>query len=120
MTRPLSFKEDLDLKYLKEREAVTPVVTAKRDAAPEEISEARRAKAKQLGLEDHRIHLVWAGFVPKHAGQKKTEEEWDNRWAVWVSKQLLWDSAKAPAASMSGAKAADVQPSWMREAMGET
>ncbi|MEO8877082.1 MAG: hypothetical protein ABI461_15930, partial [Polyangiaceae bacterium] len=96
------------------------IVTAKRDAAPAEITEARRAKAKQLGLQDHRIHLVWAGFVPKHAGKKKTEEEWDNRWEWWVTNQLLWDNAKAPAAPKGGAATADVEPTWMREAMGET
>ena len=119
VTRPLSFKEDLDLKSLREREAVTPIVTAKRDAAPEEMSEARRAKATQLGLQDHRIHLVWAGFVAKHAGQKKTEAEWDNRWAWWVSNQLLLESASDPVPAKSIAKAADVEPSWIREAMGD-
>jgi hypothetical protein len=120
VTRPLSLKEDLNLKYLKEREAVTPIVTTKRDAAPAEISEARRATAKQLGLQDHRINLVWAGFVPKHAGKRKTEEEWNDRWAWWVTNQLLWDSGKSPTAPKSRANTPDVEPSWMREAMGET
>ena len=119
VTRPLSFKEDLNLKSLKEREAVTPIVTAKRDAVPKEISEARRAKARQLGIEDHRIHLVWAGFVPKHAGQKRSEVEWDDRWDFWVANQLLLESAKAPAPPTSVTKATDEEPSWIREAMGD-
>jgi hypothetical protein len=119
VTRPLSFKKDLDLKSLKEREAVPPIVTAKRDAVPEQINEARRAKAKLLGIEDHRIHLVWAGFVPKHAGQKRTEVEWDERWAFWVANQLVMESARTPAPARSVAKTAEVEPSWMREAMGE-
>ena len=118
VTRPLSFKEDLDLKSLNEREAVTPIVTAKRDAVPEQINDARRAKAKQLGIEDHRIHLVWAGFVPKHAGQKRTEVEWDDRWAFWVANQLVMESARAPAPAKSAAKTEDAEPSWIREAMG--
>jgi len=120
VTRPLSFKEDLNLKSLKEREAVTAIVTAKRDAVPEKINEARRAKATQLGLEDHRTHLVWAGFVPKHAGQKKTQAEWDDRWEWWVANQLIMESARAPAPAKSTAKAADDEPSWIREAMGDT
>ena len=72
VTRPRSFKEDLDLKSLRERETVTAVVTATRDAVPE------------------------------------------------VTNQLLWDSAKAPAAPKSAAKTADVEASWIRKAMGET
>ena len=120
VTRPLSFKEDPDLKSLKEREAITPSVTAKRDVVPKEINEARRAKAKQLGLQDHRIDLVWAGFVPKHAGQKRTEKEWDDRWEWWVANQLIMESAKAPAPAKGAAKPDEVQPTWMREAMGET
>jgi hypothetical protein len=118
VTRPLSFKEDFNLKSLKEREDVTAIVTAKRDAVPAKINEARRAKAKQRGLQDHRIDLVWAGFVPKHAGQKRTEVEWDDRWEWWVANQLILESAKAPAPK-SAAKTDEVQPSWMREAMGE-
>ena len=86
---------------------------------PKEINEARRAKAKQLGLEDHRIHLVWAGFVPKHAGQKRTEVEWDDRWEWWVANQLILESARAPAAPKTVAKTSDAEPSWMREAMGD-
>ncbi len=120
VTCALSFTEDLDLKSLKEREAVTPIVTAKRDAVPEKINEARRAKAKELGLQDHRIELVWAGFVPKHEGQKKTEAEWDKRWAWWANNQLILESAKAPVTAKGAAKPDEVQPSWMREAMGAT
>jgi len=119
VTRALSLKEDPDLKSLKEREAVTPIVTAKRDAVPEKINEARRARAKELGLQDHRIELVWAGFVPKHEGQKKTEQEWDKRWAWWANNQLILESAKAAAPATGAAKSDEAQPSWMREAMGE-
>ena len=119
VTSPLSFKNDLDLKALKERDAVTRIVTATRDAVSEQMNESRRAKAKQLGLQDHRIHLVWAGFVAKHAGQKKTETEWDNRWAWWVSNQLLLESARAPAPAKSAAKTVDVDAPWIREAMGD-
>ena len=120
VTRPLSFKEDLDLKTLKEREGVTPIVTATRDAAPETINEARRAKAVQLGLQDHRIHLVWIALVAKHAGHRKTEVEWDNRWISWVTKQLLWDSAKRPPAPKGVAKTREAEPTWIRKAMGDT
>ena len=115
VTRALSLKEDPDLKSLKEREAVT----AKRDAVPKQINEARRARAKELGLQDHRIELVWAGFVPKHEGQKKTEQEWDKRWAWWANNQLILESAKAAAPATGAAKSDEAQPSWMREAMGE-
>lgn len=120
VTSSLSFQKDLDLKSSKERETVTRIVTATRDAVPEELNEARRAKAKQLGLQDHRIHLVWAGFVPKHAGQKKTELEWDNRWAWWVTNQLLLESARAPAPAKGSGKTVDVEAPWIREAMGDT
>ena len=119
VTRALSFKEDLDLKSLKEREAVTPIVTAKRDAVPEQINEGRRAKAKHLGLEDHRIDLVWAVFVAKHPGQKKTEFGWDDRWAFWVANQLVMESARTPASAKTVAKLDAVEPSWIREAMGD-
>lgn len=118
VTRSLSSKEDLDLKSSRERERFTPIVTAQRDAASEAINEVRRAKAKQLGLQDHRIHLVWAGFLAKHAEQRKTELEWDNRWAWWVTNQLLLETRTPAPAKFSG-KSADLDAPWIRDAMGE-
>ena len=119
VTPSLSLRNDLDLKSLKEREAVTQIVTAKRDVVPEKINEARRTKAKQVGLQEHRIDLVWAGFVAKHPGQKKTEKGWDERWAWWAANQLVLESANAPPPATSVVKATEEEPSWIREAMGD-
>ena len=118
VTRPLSFKKDLDLKDLKEREGVTPIVTTKRDAVPEELNQARRAKAKQLGLADHRIDFVWRQFATYHRRNKKAQQAWDDLWEAWVSRRLVWDSEKAPG-SKTIVQAADLDAPWIREAMGE-
>jgi hypothetical protein len=119
VTSSLSLKNDPDLKSLREREAVTQIVTVKRDVVPAKVNEARRAKAKELGLQEHRIDLVWAGFVAKHPGQKKTERGWDERWAWWAANQLVLESANGPPAASSVAKATDEEPLWIREAMGD-
>jgi hypothetical protein len=118
VTRPRSFKEDLDLKSLKERETVTAVVT-ERDGVPEKIGDARRARAKQLGLQDDRIDFVWQQFFIHHGKQKKTDREWDHRWAAWVGRRLVWDSQKSPTSKTVGPMA-DLDAPWIRKAMGET
>ncbi|MGH7285642.1 MAG: hypothetical protein ACRELY_29335 [Polyangiaceae bacterium] len=114
VTPMFSLKKDQDHKSFENRETVTTT----RDEIPNQLTEIRRGKAKQLGLQDHRLHLVWEGFFAYYKNQKRTEQEWDDTWTRWVTNRLLWDSQKSTTRK-TVVQSADLDAPWMRKARGE-
>jgi hypothetical protein len=119
VTRSLSLKEDLDLKSLKEREAVTASVTTQRYGLPEKLSDAWRAKAREHGLSDARTDYVWKALVIRNRTRKMTQAKWDELWEQWVLRRLDWDSEKSPNPN-AVAQPFDPNATWLRVARGET
>jgi hypothetical protein len=113
VTPSLSFKNDLDLKSLKERETVTAIVTVERDGISKKIDDARRARAKELGLAEERIDVIWLGFFVRHENGKKTARQLDELWAQSVCRRLGWD-AKERGGPKRAAREANLDAPWIR------
>ena len=117
VTTPLSLKNDLDLKSSKERETVTAGVTVERDGISKKINDARRARAKELGLAEERIDVIWLGFFVRHEKGKNTARQLDELWAEWVCRRLGWD-AEERGGPKKAVREADLDAPWIVEAMG--
>jgi hypothetical protein len=117
VTPSLSFKNDLNLKSLKERETVTAIVTAERDGISKNINDERRARAKELGLAEERIDVIWLGFFVRHEKGGKTARQLDELWAEWVCRRLAWD-AKQRGGPKKAVREADLDAPWIVDAMG--
>jgi len=117
VTPSLSLKNDLDLKSLKERETVTAIVTVERDGISKNIDDARRARAKELGLPEDQIDVIWLGFFVRHEKGGKTARQLDELWAEWVCRRLAWD-AKQRGGPKKAVREADLDAPWIVDAMG--